>query len=56
VNGTEFAGVAKVHHGWDTMNGVERLFMGLTVVGFVGLFATLTWAGLIWFGAIAAGN
>jgi hypothetical protein len=38
----------------STMDGIERFF--LTIVGLTGLFATLTWAGLIWFGAIAAGN
>jgi hypothetical protein len=40
----------------STMDGIERFFMTLTIVGLTGLFATLTWAGLIWFGAIAAGN
>jgi hypothetical protein len=36
------------------MNGIERFFILLTIVGLAGLFGILTWAGLIWFGAIAA--
>lgn len=39
----------------STMNGVERFFVGLTVIGFTGLFATLGYAGLLWIGAVAAG-
>jgi hypothetical protein len=38
------------------MDGVERFFVTLTLVGLAGLFATLTWTGLIWFGVIAAGD
>ena len=36
-----------------TMSGAERFFIGLTVVGFAMLLATLSLAGLIWVGAIA---
>jgi hypothetical protein len=38
-----------------TMDGVERFFVALTIAGFAGLTATLTWPWLIWLGAIAAG-
>jgi hypothetical protein len=33
------------------MDGVERFFTALTIVGFAALFASLTWAGLVWLGA-----
>ena len=39
-----------------TMDGVERFFLALTIVGLAALFATLTWAGLIWLGGVAAGH
>jgi hypothetical protein len=38
------------------MDGTERFFVALTIVGLTGLFATLIWSGLIYFGAIGAGN
>jgi hypothetical protein len=38
------------------MDGVERFFNALTIVGLAGLFATLTWTGLVWLGAIVAAN
>jgi hypothetical protein len=38
------------------MDGVERFFLALTIVGLAALFATLTWAGLIWLGGVAAGH
>jgi hypothetical protein len=38
------------------MDGVERFFIALTIVGLAGMFAAMTWAGLVWLGAIAAVN
>jgi len=38
------------------MDGVERFFFALTIVGFAGLFAAATWAGLVWLGVTAGAN
>jgi hypothetical protein len=40
----------------STMDGVERFFIALMIVGLAGLLATLSWAGLVWLGATAAIN